>query len=472
MPTKGNDFNSMTKQPAALTAAAGRMVTMRNTTDTLGDENTFSASGHKGAPKQQQRTSQHYQAELPSEESAGGGQQGRQVLSFHIALDGESKQPSEDLHATTEREMQAKSASKGKTPLNLRAWANSEQAPKQRGRTSQYYLAELPSEEPKGGEWEGRLAFSSLHIAKSKENQRASQDLHAATDYKQQTKGAEKQKIPCRPSAWNNTSGHRPLQVGDSSLYLTQYSTAQADLEGPLIQDAMPSLENKYNHQGLVSRKSSLSVPQDQNRHVCIRNYSSSFCEKKASNTSLASERFVVKQEKSRPSGDSLEVVGMGSTVKSPVGSFKSGLSLCMWWIHILIALAVASTDGRTTIFADAAFAPRSRTELQGDGGSTLGVFGCVGSCGRSLSVFNSYTYCASGDWTSGTGNPCNNANTGVPNGQGTGTYGTMGSWDVSKVDNMGWSKCSLLDFIIASPVYCNILSSRSCLSSACDVIY
>ena len=108
----------------------------------------------------------------------------------------------------------------------------------------------------------------------------------------------------------------------------------------------MPSLENKYNHQGLVSRKSSLSVPQDQNRHVCIRNYSSSFCEKKASNTSLASERFVVKQEKSRPSGDSLEVVGMGSTVKSPVGSFKSGLSLCMWWIHFLIALAVASTVG------------------------------------------------------------------------------------------------------------------------------
>jgi hypothetical protein len=439
---------------------------MRNVTDTVGDENIFSASGHKGASRQKQRTSQHYQAELPSEESAGGGQEGRQALSFLIALDGESK-------PTTDPENQTTSISQGNTPRNLRAWANSEQAPKQRGRTSQYYLAELPSEEPKGGEWEGRLAFSSLHIAKSKENQRASQDLHAATDYKQQTKGAEKQKIPCRPSAWNNTSGHRPLQVGDSSLYLTQYSTAQADLEGPLIQDAMPSLENKYNHQGLVSRKSSLSVPQDQNRHVCIRNYSSSFCEKKASNTSLASERFVVKQEKSRPSGDSLEVVGMGSTVKSPVGSFKSGLSLCMWWIHILIALAVASTDGRTTIFADAAFAPRSRTELQGDGGSNLGVFGCVGSCGQSpLRESSGYNYCSTGDWRySGTGNPCNNANTDVPNGQGTGTYGTMGSWDVSKVDNMRWSKCSLLDFIIANPVYCNILSSRSCLSSACDVI-
>ena len=143
----------------------------------------------------------------------------------------------------------------------------------------------------------------------------------------------------------------------------------------------------------------------------------------------------------------------MGSTVKSPVGSFKSGLSLRMWWIHFLIALAVASTDGRTTIFADAAFAPRSRTELQGNGGSTLGVFGCIGSCGQSpLPTSGDYTYCFGGAWISGTGNPCNNADTGVPNGQGTGTYGTMGSWDVSKVDNMGWSKFSLLDLIIASP--------------------
>ena len=168
----------------------------------------------------------------------------------------------------------------------------------------------------------------------------------------------------------------------------------------------------------------------------------------------------------------SLEV-GMELTVKSPVGGFKSDLSLPMWWIHILIALAVASTDGRTTIFADAAFAPRSRTELQGDGGGTLGVFGCVGSCGSSPlpTTSSGYTYCYNGAWTSGTGNSCNNAATDVPNGQGTGTYGTMGSWDVSKVDNMGWSKCSLLDFIIASPVYCYIPSSRSCLSSACDVI-
>ena len=176
----------------------------------------------------------------------------------------------------------------------------------------------------------------------------------------------------------------------------------------------------------------------------------------------------------------------MESTAKSPDGSCKSGLTLCMWWIHILIALAVASTDGRMMIFADAAFAPTSRTELQGNGGSILGVFGCIGSCGQSplptLSTSDDYTFCDDGGWTSddgddggwtsGTGNPCNNADTGVPNGQGTGTYGTMGSWDVSKVDNMGYCKFSLLDLIIASPVYCNILSSRSCLSSACDVIY
>ena len=194
---------------------------------------------------------------------------------------------------------------------------------------------------------------------------------------------------------------------------------------------------------------------------------------------SLISERFVVKQEKSRPSGDNVVMphtsleVGMESTAKSPDGSCKSGLTLCMWWIHILIALAVASTDGRMMIFADAAFAPRSRTELQGNGGSTLGVFGCIGSCGQSpLPKAGTYTYCSVGAWISGTGNPCKNANRDVPNGQGTDTYGTMGSWDVSKVDNMAYCKFSLLDLIIASPFHCNIASSRSCLSSACDVTY
>ena len=105
--------------------------------------------------------------------------------------------------------------------------------------------------------------------------------------------------------------------------------------------------------------------------------------------------------------------------------------------------MAIASTDGRVMMFADAVFAPRTRTELQGDGGSTLGVFGCVGSCGGSLSRSGDSTYCTSsgGSWRDGSGNPCINADSSVPSGQGTGTYGTMGSWDVSKVDNMRYSK-------------------------------
>ena len=96
-------------------------------------------------------------------------------------------------------------------------------------------------------------------------------------------------------------------------------------------------------------------------------------------------------------------------------------------------------------------------------------MFGCVGSCWTSQlrTSISGYTFCTGGAWISGTGNPCNNADTGVPNGQGTGTYGTMGSWDVSKVDNMAYCKFLLLDFIIASPVYCNIPYSRLSLSSA-----
>ena len=107
--------------------------------------------------------------------------------------------------------------------------------------------------------------------------------------------------------------------------------------------------------------------------------------------------------------------------------------------------MAIASTDGRVMMFADAVFAPRTRTELQGDGGSTLGVFGCVGSCGGGLKEDEIYKYCYDpGDWHTGTGNPCDNANTAVPSNQGTGTYNNIASWDVSRVANMRYSKSTV----------------------------
>ena len=117
--------------------------------------------------------------------------------------------------------------------------------------------------------------------------------------------------------------------------------------------------------------------------------------------------------------------------------------------VSLILATAVSSLVGimMPVPCADAAFTPSSRSELQGDGGSTLGVFGCVGSCGGSLSTsWDGYTYCSSarGNWRSGTGNPCTNADTDVPSGQGTGKYETIGSWDVSKVNHMGQSKCIL----------------------------
>ena len=120
----------------------------------------------------------------------------------------------------------------------------------------------------------------------------------------------------------------------------------------------------------------------------------------------------------------------------------KRILSLYMWWACILIALDIVSTDGRVVIFADAAFAPNTVMELKGDGGSTLGVFGCVGSCGGPLMTTPILCHKSrNGPWESGSGNPCNNANASVPSGQGTGTYDTMGSWDVSRVDKMDYSK-------------------------------
>ena len=89
-----------------------------------------------------------------------------------------------------------------------------------------------------------------------------------------------------------------------------------------------------------------------------------------------------------------------------------------------------------------AEFAPRNREELQGDGGAEKGVFGCVGACGRSLSVDGAgSTYCSNGAWTSGNG-VCANADSDVPSDQGTGKYGAIESWDVSRVQSMRNSEC------------------------------
>ena len=92
-----------------------------------------------------------------------------------------------------------------------------------------------------------------------------------------------------------------------------------------------------------------------------------------------------------------------------------------------------------------AEFAPRNREELQGDGGPEKGVFGCVGACGKNLSVSNSsgFTYCFNpgSAWHSGNGS-CVNIDSDVPSDQGTGKYGAMESWDVSRVQSMSFSEC------------------------------
>jgi hypothetical protein len=100
----------------------------------------------------------------------------------------------------------------------------------------------------------------------------------------------------------------------------------------------------------------------------------------------------------------------------------------------------------------EAVFTPRTRAELQGDGGAENGVFGCVGECGVSLvGAGTAISYCvssANGPWESGDG-ICANANSSVPDDQGTGTYGVIGSWDVSGVRSMARSECAFRRILI-----------------------
>ena len=104
--------------------------------------------------------------------------------------------------------------------------------------------------------------------------------------------------------------------------------------------------------------------------------------------------------------------------------------------LHAAIAVTISAAMLNETA---AAFAPNSRAELQ------TATFGCVGACGRALSGSGDETYCiwyANGPWESGTGNPCNNADDSVPSGQGSGSYGVIGDWNVAKVTDMRFSEC------------------------------
>ena len=49
----------------------------------------------------------------------------------------------------------------------------------------------------------------------------------------------------------------------------------------------------------------------------------------------------------------------------------------------------------------------------------------------------NNVPYCRSGPWQQGNRSTCDNFNSTVPFGQGTGTYGSIAGWNVSKVKTM-----------------------------------
>ena len=326
-----------------------------------------------------------------------------------------------------------------------------ERATKQQEQTSQYFSTQLPKEKPEGGKGEGRADPLSIYLAQGRQpegttGQQVSQDLSMASS-ERHGPGKNAEGALQSMNTWADASIHHPGQAGASSMYLQESlftdkptrqrrDFARADhigltsLGDNIYDIAMNTI--KMNERPLCEKKSRMEVAPDCIRSVRIDNSSMSLCDK------------LVFSWCSRWGGGCL-VEGNALRSSSINGSrHKRSTYLCMCRIFMLIALIVASMDLRVMMFADAAFAPRTRTELQGDGqGSTLGVFGCVGSCGGSLSGSGDSTYCgvSGGSWRSGSGNPCKNAGSAVPSNQGTGTYGTMGSWDVSRVDNMRYSK-------------------------------
>jgi hypothetical protein len=115
--------------------------------------------------------------------------------------------------------------------------------------------------------------------------------------------------------------------------------------------------------------------------------------------------------------------------------------------LSVLLVVALLVMGGE---MAEAVFVPRNRTELQGTGISDGGgVFQCVGECGQSLiDVGTGDSFCfsfANGPWESGSGACTTYAAMSVPSGQGDGTHGAIGSWDVSNVKSMRWRECILL---------------------------
>jgi surface protein len=99
----------------------------------------------------------------------------------------------------------------------------------------------------------------------------------------------------------------------------------------------------------------------------------------------------------------------------------------------MLVGLTLLAAHG----LVDAVFAPGTRAELKKI------AFEFLGNCGQDL--FNFYgkpdvQFCLyeNGPWASGTGiYKYAQYNIPVPTGQGTGTFGVIGSWHVSRVSNM-----------------------------------
>ena len=329
-------------------------------------------------------------------------------------------------------------------------------AMKQQEQTSQYYLAE-PPEGGKGEDWDPL----SIHLAQGRQPlhtacQQVIQDIHTSTDPQRlgkSTGGALHSMNVCA-----DASMHLPHKVMASSPYLSHSPTKHANLEEGCPTDDKPSCQRrdftrayhsqltnmmggdyesakntiKTNWRPLSEKESQTEVFPDRIRYDHIETSTMHLCNKLVS---ISHRRWgsdcAVEGNSLRPS--------YGNE-----GRHKWSASFCMWRIFALISLAVASTDLRVIMFADAVFSPGTRTELQGDG--TFGVFGCIGTCGGPLKTYNGNTYCDTGgccssNWGHNTGNPCHNADTDVPSGQGTGKYGMIGSWDVSKVDNMAHSK-------------------------------
>ena len=106
---------------------------------------------------------------------------------------------------------------------------------------------------------------------------------------------------------------------------------------------------------------------------------------------------------------------------------------------------------------AEGAFAPKNRAELQD------GAFHCIGECASGGTAAYAFPdspetrFCPNtdADWNKGTG-ICKTASDPIPSGQGSGTYGAIQSWDVSRVNNM--YRCELS--------FCYCCSCHSCCTN------